>query len=141
MSVTVLVVVATHDLAQGVFVGVLLSSLLFAKKVSNYFSVKSELSDNNTHRTYYVYGEVFFASAPFFNKSFDFKEVVKKVTIDLNEAHFWDLTAVSTLDKIMNKFKREGTDVVIKGLNEASKTIIDRLSTYDSETGIIKAEH
>ena len=75
--------------------------------------------------------QVFFASAEQFSAAFDFKEVIERVTIDVTEAHFWDLTAVGALDKVVLKFRREGTAVEIVGMNEASATIVDRLATYD----------
>lgn len=131
MIVTVGVVVVTHNLAQGVLVGVLMSALFFARKVSGLFSVRSSLSADQTRRTYHVYGQVFFASADQFIAAFDFKEVLEQVTIDLTQAHFWDLTAVGALDKIVLKFRREGTGVELVGLNEASSTIVKRLAYHD----------
>lgn len=131
MLATVAVVVATHDLAQGVFVGVLMSALFFARKVSQLLVVKSERTEGDYTRIYHIYGQVFFASAGQFASAFDFKEVIGKVTIDLTQAHFWDLSAVGALDKVVLKFRREGTEVEILGLNAASATIVDRLGIYD----------
>ncbi len=131
MVSTVAVVVATHDLAQGVFVGVLMSALFFARKVSQLLVVKSDVTEGHYTRSYRVYGQVFFASAGQFANAFDFKEVIGKVTIDLTQAHFWDLSAVGALDKVVLKFRREGTEVEILGLNEASATIVDRLAIHD----------
>lgn len=131
MVTTVLVVVMTHDLAQGVFVGVLMSALFFVRKVSYLLAVKSDLSTDASHRVYHVLGEVFFASADQFAASFDFKEVIEKVIIDLTQAHFWDLSAVGALDKVVLKFRREGTQVELQGLNQASAIIIDRLGIHD----------
>jgi SulP family sulfate permease len=130
MIVTVAVVVLTHDLAQGVFVGVLMSALFFAHKVSRLVAVESRRTEEG-HRLYTVYGQVFFASADQFSAAFDFKEVIERVTIDLTHAHFWDLSAVGALDKVVLKFRREGTAVELLGLNEASATIVDRLATHD----------
>lgn len=131
MLVTVGVVVLTHDLAIGVFVGVLMSALFFAREVAHFMEVTSVLSEDSQHRTYTVYGQVFFASANGFTAAFDFKEVVEKVTIDVTKAHFWDLSAVGALDKVVLKFRREGTDVEIIGMNKASATIIDKLAIHD----------
>ena len=78
-----------------------------------------------------MHGNVFFASTDQFSKAFDFKEVVGKVVIDVSHAHFWDITAVSALDRVVLKFRREGTDVEIVGLNEASATIVDRFAIHD----------
>lgn len=136
MTVTVIVVVFTHDLAKGVFAGVLLSALFFAQKVSRLLSVKSTLIKAGEHRSYQVFGQVFFASADHFCSSFDFKEVIKKVTIDVSHAHFWDLSAVGVLDKVVIKFRREGSEVEVIGLNEASFTIIERLGVYDKPDAI-----
>lgn len=135
MIATVTVVVFTHNLALGVFIGVLMSALFFARKVSHLLLVKSEL-DNTQHRIYKVYGQVFFASADDFVAQFDFKEVIEKVTIDMTQAHFWDLSGVGALDKVVLKFRREGTIVEILGMNEASSTIVERLGVYDKPDAV-----
>lgn len=136
MMVTVAVVVLTHDLAIGVFVGVLMSALFFARKVAHLMEITSTLSDNKQHRTYTVYGQVFFASADNFTDAFDFKGVVEKVTIDVSQAHFWDLSAVGALDKVVLKFRREGTEVELIGMNEASATIVDKLAIHDKPNAL-----
>ena len=131
MVATVVVVVLTHDLAKGVLVGVLLSGIFFATKVGRYMHVGSQSVDEGRAREYRVVGQVFFASCEAFVNAFDFKEVVDKVTIDVSRAHFWDISAVSALDKVVIKFRREGTEVEILGLNEASLTMIDRFGIRD----------
>jgi sulfate permease, SulP family len=131
MIATVVVVVLTHDLAIGVFVGVLTSALFFARKVSRLLKIESQLSEDHEKRTYTVYGQVFFASAETFSNSFDFKEVIEHVSIDVSAAHFWDLSAVGALDKVVMKFRREGTTVQLVGMNVASATIVDRLAVHD----------
>jgi SulP family sulfate permease len=131
MIATVVGVVYTHNLAIGVFIGVLLSAVFFSWKISQIFRVTSTLSDDGAHRTYLVEGQVFFASAEEFNKAFDFKEALDKVTIDVSHAHIWDISSVAALDMIMLKFRREGADVEIIGMNEASETIVDKLAVHD----------
>ena len=131
MVATVVVVVATHDLAKGVFVGVLLSALFFATKVSRLFQIKSELLEGGAHRNYVVTGQVFFASADRFVAAFDFKEAIDRVTIDVTRAHFWDITAIHALDKIVLKFRREATAVDMIGMNEASATLVDKYAIHD----------
>ena len=69
--------------------------------------------------------------------SFDFKEALEKVTIDLSKAHIWDISSVSALDTVVMKFKREGAEEII-GLNEASETILDELALHDKPGGIEK---
>lgn len=136
MITTVVVVVLTHDLAKGVGVGVLMSAVFFARKVSHLLSVKSELVDEGRQRIYQVYGQVFFASADQFAAGFDLKEVIESVVIDVTHAHFWDLTAVGALDRVVLKFRREGTTVEIVGMNEASTTIVDKLAIFDKPNAL-----
>ena len=133
MIATVAVTVATHDLAQGVLVGVLASGFFFAHKVGRILHMRSAAEDEGRVRRYTVSGQVFFASADAFVAGFDFKEVIDKVVIDVSRAHFWDITAVSALDKVMVKFRREGTEVEVVGLNEASATMVDRFAVHDKD--------
>lgn len=136
MVVTVIVVVATHNLAFGVLAGVLLAALFFANKIGHFMIVSSELDDAGGTRSYRVVGQVFFSSSEKFTASFDFKEALDKVVIDLSRAHFWDITAVGALDKVVIKFRREGADVEILGLNEASATIVDRFGVHDKPDAV-----
>ncbi|MES1924591.1 SulP family inorganic anion transporter [Salinisphaera sp. T31B1] len=130
MLATVVVVVATHNLAIGVLVGVLLSALFFANKVGRLLVIDSRL-DAEGCREYQVVGQVFFTSADQFVAGFDFKESIDAVRIDLRRAHFWDITAVGALDKVVLKFRREGAEVDLVGLNEASATLVDKIAVHD----------
>ncbi|CAB3627216.1 SulP family inorganic anion transporter [Achromobacter pestifer] len=126
MLATVIVVVWTHDLARGVLTGVLLSGLFFAGKVKGLLSVTSSLSEDGTTRTYRYAGQVFFASAGRFATAIDFHEQVQTVVIDLSHAHFWDISAVDALHKMVAKLRRRGLAVDVAGLNEASATLIGK---------------
>ncbi len=136
MISTVVVVVFTHDLAMGVLVGVLLSGFFFANKVGQVLHIGSVSVHEGRTRVYVVTGQVFFASADRFVASFDYKEVIEKVRIDVSRAHFWDISAVSALDKVVIKFRREGTDVEIVGLNQASATLVDRFAVHDKPDAV-----
>lgn len=131
MLATVAFVVFTHNLAIGVLVGVLLSGLFFAWKIAQLFGVRSTLSDDGRTRTYIIEGQLFFASADDFMQSFDFREVLEKVVIDVSRAHIWDISSVAALDMAVLKFRRDGAEVEIIGMNEASETIVDRLAIHD----------
>jgi len=138
MLTTVTVVVWTHNLAYGVLAGVLLAALFFANRVGHFMYVASKYDETEDKRSYQVVGQVFFASAEKMLSAFDFKEAVSTVVIDLNRAHFWDITAVSALDKAVIKFRREGAEIEVRGLNEASETIIDRFGVHDKPEEIDK---
>ena len=136
MIATVIVTVFTHDLAKGVLTGVLLSALFFARKVGRVLHVGSASAEDGAARHYTVTGQVFFASAESFVAAFDFKEVLQRVRIDVGRAHFWDLSAVGALDKVVLKFRREGTEVELSGMNEASATLVDRLGVHDKPDAV-----
>lgn len=136
MLATVVVTVATHDLAKGVLVGVLASGVFFAHKVGKVFHVSSRAEQEGRVRRYTVTGQLFFASSDRFFKAFDFREVIDTVYIDVSRSHFWDVTAIDALDKVIIKFRREGTDVEVIGLNEASATMVDRFAVHDKPEAV-----
>ena len=139
---TVIVVVVWHNLALGVMAGVLLSGIFFAWKMARVFRVTSRLEDGRQHRCYEIEGQLFFASVEPFNEAFDFREALQRVTIDVSRAHIWDLSAVHALDMIQLKFKREGADVEVVGLNEASETIVLKLGQAHQPAALEKSmEH
>ena len=141
MVVTVATVVITHDLAQGVLVGVVLSALLFARKVSQLSSVSSTLSEGGETRTYRVSGQLFFVSTQSFVTAFDVQESLERVVIDLTQAHLWDGSAVAALDKVAIKFMRRGVAVELIGQNEASEALISRLAVHDKPGALETLSH
>lgn len=131
MLATVVVTVYTHNLALGVLTGVLLSGIFFAWKIAAVFRVTSKLSENGRQRDYLVEGQLFFATAPDLADAFDFGEVLERVTIDVSTAHIWDISSISAIDMVVLKFRRDGAEVEIIGMNEASETLMGRLSEHD----------
>jgi len=124
-------VVLTHNLAIGVLIGVLLSGIFFAWKIAQIFRITSVVTADGKARTYVIEGQLFFASAEAFTAAFDFKEALEKVTIDVSRAHIWDISSVAAVDMAVLKFRREGADVEIVGMNRASETIVDKLGVHD----------
>jgi SulP family sulfate permease len=131
MLATVITVVGTHNLALGVGVGVLLSGIFFAWKVAQIFRVTSILSADGRERDYLVEGQLFFASVEDFLNAFDFKEALQRVRIDVGKAHIWDISGVNAVDVAVLKFRREGVEVELVGMNEASATLMDKLAAHD----------
>lgn len=130
MLSTVVVTVATSNLALGVTVGVLLSGVFFTFKVARLLHVESERDAGAMRLFYRVSGQVFFASADVFVESFDIADAADMaVTIDVSRAHFWDITAVTALEKVVQRFKTHGAKVEVIGVNEASSTLIERLDS------------
>ena len=138
MIATVVTVVYTHNLAIGVLVGVLLSGIFFAAKIAQLFKVTTSLSQDGRHRTYLVEGQIFYGSVEDFMNALDFKESLEKVTIDVSQAHIWDISSVQALDLAVLKFRRSGAQVNIIGMNAASETIVDTLATHDKPGALDK---
>lgn len=129
MIATVAIVVYSHNLALGVGVGVLLSALFFADKIGRYLRVQS--SPAGELMVYDITGQVFFANANSFVASFAFDQTLKTVKIDVSNAHFWDISAVNALDKVVANYQRLGVVVQVVGLNKASQTLIDNFGNKD----------
>ena len=131
MLTTVVVVVATHDLSIGVLTGVLLSGIFFAGQVRRMFGVERSVSEDGATVTYRVSGQIFFASVDRFTRAFGEEKGAKRVLIDMTAAHFWDISGVGALDKIVARLRRDGSEVEMRGYNQASADIIDRFALHD----------
>ncbi len=130
MVSTVAVVVATHNLAYGVIVGVLIAMVLFARRVAHLTVVEDVAHlDEDTH-VYAVRGALFFATSNDLYSQFDYVGAPKNVVIDLTDAHVWDASTVAALDAIQHKFESKGKNVEIIGLDDHSAHMHDRLSGH-----------
>lgn len=131
MLATVATTVFSHNLAIGVLTGVLLSGIFFAGKIAQIFRVTSTLSEDGLERRYLIEGQLFFASADAFAGAFDYGESLERVVIDVSGAHIWDISSVAALDMAVLKFRRDGAEVEVIGMNVASETIVDKLGVHD----------
>lgn len=138
MLTTVIIVVWTHNLALGVFTGVLLASLFFANKISHFMYCEKSYEETSSTRVYKFIGQIFFNSADRFANTFDYKENVRNIIIDVSRAHFWDISAVYALDKAVIKLRKMGKEVEVVGKNRATQTIIDRFGIHDKPAEIEK---
>lgn len=136
MLTTVVMTVFSHNLAVGVLSGVALDGLLFSRKIARLVFVDSVIDSQGEKRTYNVGGQIFFVSVNEFLDSFDFKENVEFVNIDLTHAHLWDRSAIAALDKVVINFRRNGAEVRVVGLNEASATLVDKLAVHDKSDSL-----
>jgi SulP family sulfate permease len=129
MIVTVATVVLTHNLAIGVFAGIVLSAIFFAAKISN-VHVTNKISADNNKKTYVVKGQLFFASVTELLSAFDYKEAYDVIEIDFSQAHIWDDSAVAAIDKIVIKYRESNVQVKLFGLNEPSAKLVDTLAVH-----------
>ncbi|MCM6773516.1 SulP family inorganic anion transporter [Nocardia sp. CDC159] len=129
MVVTVVVTVATSDLAIGVIVGVLTAMVAFAHRVAHFTEV-TPIGDERGTRVYKVRGELFFASSNDLVTQFDYAGDPDRVVIDMSDTHIWDASTVAALDAITHKYRTKGKHVEIVGLDPASQQRHDRLSGH-----------
>jgi SulP family sulfate permease len=127
MLSTVVVTVATHNLAIGVVVGVLVAMVMFARRVAHFTRI-IDVSQDSESRVYKVVGELFFASSNDLVHQFDYAGDPDHVVIDLTDSHVWDASTVATLDAIETKYASKGKRVEIRGLNDASADRHQRLA-------------
>ncbi|MGM0845701.1 MAG: SulP family inorganic anion transporter [Bacillota bacterium] len=125
MVVTVLTVVLTHNLAIGVFTGIILSAIFFVSKISK---IEVESRKEGDMRIYTIEGQLFFASVTDLLKKFDYNEEIKYVQLNLAKAHIWDDSGVAAVQKIAGKFKNNNVIVNFKGLNEDSSELVKKLN-------------
>jgi SulP family sulfate permease len=133
MIATTATVVATHDLSKGVVLGVLLSAVFFMRKVGKTVVVEEIPTPEEGVLRYRVTGQLFFASADVFAAAFEHHGHPVRVEIDMTGAHLWDLTGVAAVDKVVFRYRRQGAAVEVIGMNEAGRTLIDRVGKHDKD--------
>jgi SulP family sulfate permease len=131
MVTTVLITVLSHNLAIGVVVGIALSAVFFSRKIAKVVFVDTVLSPDKTERIYKVAGQLFFVSTEEFLSYFNFDEDLEQVTVDLSHAHIWDQAAVNAIDKVVLKFRRNGAEVDLLGVNAESQGLLNRLAIHN----------
>lgn len=131
MLTTMFVIIFTRNFALGVGIGIVMSTVFFSRKVAKLVFVDKVLIEDGAHRVYKISGQIFFVSRDEFANAFNFDEPIEQVTIDLTNAHLWDQGAVEVLDRTVQKFRRQGIEVNVVGLNEASSTLLNRLATEE----------
>jgi len=133
MIATTVTVVATHDLSKGVILGVVLSAVFFMRKLGKTLSVTEIETPEPGVLRYRVTGQLFFASADLFAASFEHHGHPTRVEIDMSEAHLWDLTGVAAVDKVVFRYRRQGAEVMVTGMNAAARTLVDRVGRFEKQ--------
>ncbi len=128
MAVTVVCVVATHNLAVGVVLGSVTAAVIFARRVAHLAEVTAVADPDGSTVVYRVTGELFFASSDDLVGRFDYAGDPERVVIDLSAAHVWDASSVAALDAIGTKYAQRGKHVEVTGLNDPSARLHGRLS-------------
>ncbi|HLR73631.1 MAG TPA: SulP family inorganic anion transporter, partial [Virgibacillus sp.] len=118
MIITVAIILYTSNLAIGVIVGVIISTLLFVAKISR---VSVTIVDG----VYNIKGPLFFASTTKFIQMFD-QVPEKYIIIDFEDSQIWDESAVGSIIKVQQKLEQQGKSVQLRGLNTSSKRLLNK---------------
>jgi SulP family sulfate permease len=135
MIATTVTVVVTHDLSKGVVLGVLLSAVFFMRKVAKTLTVQEIETPEPGVVRYRVEGQLFFGSAGLFAASFEHHGHPTRVEIDMTGAHLWDVTGAAALDKVIARYRRQGAEVAVSGLNTASAALANKGSPVQAAPG------
>jgi SulP family sulfate permease len=128
MVTTVIITVASGNLAFGVGGGVLLAMVLFARRVAHVIRVDRATSEDGTAVHYAVHGPLFFGSSNDLVEQFSFADDPANITIDLTHSQVWDASSVAALDAIETKYRSHGSTMVLTGLDPRSLAFHERLT-------------
>jgi SulP family sulfate permease len=131
MVLTVAIVVATHNLAIGVVIGVVAAMIVFARRVAHFATVDRTVATTGEgveEARYTVTGALFFASSNDLTTQFDYADDPQDVVIDLSGSHVWDASTVAALDAITTKYERHGKRARLEGMNASSDALHGRLA-------------
>lgn len=125
MIVTVVVILLTHNLAQGVLVGVVLSAVIFAYKSSK-LHITTTTEANKRVLTYEIDGPLFFATATAFSLAVVPVEGYDYVVIDGSRSKVWDQSAILALNKVVHAFEESGVKVEMLHFDQDSTKLVKR---------------
>jgi len=125
--IIVSVVTVFVDLAIAVFIGVIISALVFAWENAKKIRARKKVKDDGT-KVYEIYGPLFFGSIQAFNEKFDVKNDPEKVEIDFLESRISDHSALEALFNLIEKYEKAGKQVKMKHLSEDCKNLMVKAS-------------
>lgn len=123
--ITVSVVTVIFDLAIAVFVGVIISALVFAWESAKRIRARKRIEDDGT-KVYEIWGPLFFGSVTDFNKKFDPKNDPQKIKIDFIESRVQDHSGIEALREVVNKYQAQGKEVKLTHLSPECKELLMR---------------
>ncbi|MGO3273999.1 MAG: SulP family inorganic anion transporter [Staphylococcus equorum] len=130
MVLTVAIVLFTSNLALGVIVGVIVSALCFATKISN-VTVDYEEVDETIH--YKIKGHIFFVSIDSMMNQLDLELRNKIIYLDFSQAHLWDDSAVNAIDTLIENYHKKKNTIYVQHLNKYSRKIVSELSKVNKQ--------
>ncbi len=127
--IIVSVVTVLLDLAIAVFVGVIISALVFAWENAIRIRARKKIKPDGT-KVYEIWGPLFFGSSQVFANKFDPKNDPDKVEIDFIESKVSDHSGIEAIRSIANKYIDLGKELKLVHL---SPDCTDILIKYNPE--------
>lgn len=121
-SVTVI-----FDLAIAVFVGVIVSALVFAWESAKKIRARKRFREDGT-KVYEIWGPLFFGSISAFNEKFDVKNDPEVVEIDFVEARVSDHSAIEAIFALVEKYQAANKKITLKHLSKDCKDLLYKAS-------------
>ncbi|TYP73620.1 SulP family inorganic anion transporter [Aquimarina intermedia] len=120
-------VTVVYDLAIAVFVGVIISALVFAWENAKRIRARKHIKEDGT-KVYEIWGPLFFGSIQDFNGKFDIKNDPDMVEIDFMESRVTDHSALEAIFNLVGKYEDAGKQVRIKHLSEECQALMIKAS-------------
>jgi SulP family sulfate permease len=122
--VLVSVVTVVEDLAVAVFIGVIVSALVFAWKKGSQIEIHSE-TDQKGSKVYHLRGQLFFGSSRNFAELFNPAEDPDDVIIDFHYARVHDHSGIEAINSLADRYSRIGKTLHLIDLSPECAQLLD----------------
>lgn len=118
-----IITVVLHNLALAVLIGVVLSALVFAWESAKRIRARKYIDEQGV-KHYEIFGPLFFGSTSLFTEKFDVINDPQEVVIDFKESKVVDMSAIDALNKLTEKYKKEGKKIHLRHLSQDCRQLI-----------------
>jgi SulP family sulfate permease len=113
------------DLAIAVLAGVIVSSLVFSWENAKRIRARKFVDEHGV-KHYEIYGPLFFGCVELFNSKFDVSNDPKEIIIDFKESRIMDQSAIECINKLSEKYIKNGKSVHLRHLSKDCIKLIKR---------------
>ncbi|NDG51714.1 MAG: SulP family inorganic anion transporter [Flavobacteriia bacterium] len=113
------------DLAIAVLAGVIVSSLVFSWENAKRIRARKFVDEHGV-KHYEIYGPLFFGCVELFNSKFDVANDPKEIIIDFKESRIMDQSAIECINKLSEKYIKNGKSVHLRHLSKDCIKLIKR---------------
>jgi SulP family sulfate permease len=113
------------DLAIAVLAGVIVSSLVFSWENAKRIRARKFVDEHGV-KHYEIYGPLFFGCVELFNSKFDVVNDPKEIIIDFKESRIMDQSAIECINKLSEKYIKNGKSVHLRHLSKDCIKLIKR---------------